>query len=125
MKNVPYIVTAVLIILTALFAILNKVWAGFVYFVLGALLLLALFWGVWQIFLYFTDFKQELDEGFKYYRAKKVGEGQVTAKEFDAAEKTYRKQYEKSLLKDKLLKWGIILFCFAVAIAFLMGMILY
>ena len=125
MKNVPYIVTAVLIILTALFAILNKVWAGFVYFVLGSLLLLALFWGVWQIFQYFTDFKKELDEGFQYYRAKKVGEGHVSAKEFDAAEKAYRKQYEKTMVKEKILKWGIILFCFAVAAAFLTGMILY
>lgn len=125
MKILPYIATAVLIVLTALFAILNKVWAGFVYFVLGSLLLLALFWGVWLTFLYFTDFKKELDEGFKFYRAKKVGEGQVSAKEFDTAEKAYRKQYEKGMLKEKLLKWGMILFCFAVAAAFLTGMILY
>ena len=125
MKNLPYIVTAVLIILTALFAILNKVWEGFVYFVLGTLLLLAMFWGFWQIYQYFTTYQKELDENFKYYRAKKIGEGQVSAKEFDVAEKEYRKQFGKSMLKDKVVKWGVILFCFAVAIAFLISMILY
>lgn len=121
----PYIVTAVLIVLTALFAILNRVWEGFVYFVLSSLFLLAVFWGVWQIFQYFTEFKKELDEDFKFYRAKIVGEGSVSSKEFDAAEKAYRKQFEKSMRKEKFVKWGIILFCFAVASAFLVGMILY
>ncbi len=125
MKNVPYIVTAVLIALTALFAILNKVWEGFVYFVLGSLLLLALFWGVWQTYLYFTEYKEERAEEFKFFRAKKIGEGQIAEKEFDAAEKEYLKLFNKSILKDKIIKWGIIAFCFAIAAAFLMGMILY
>lgn len=125
MKNLPYIVTAGLIALAALFAILNKVWSGFVYFVLSSMLLLALFWAVWLIFQFFTTYKQELDESFKYYRAKKVGEGQISAEAFDAAEKTYRKQFEKSMLKDKLLRWAVILFCFAVAGGFLVSMILY
>ena len=125
MKNLPYIVTAVLIVLTALFAILNRVWTGFVYFVLSSLLLLALFWGVWQTFQYFTEYKKELDEAFKFYRAKLVGEGNVSAETFDTSEKAYRKQFEKSMRKEKFVKWGIILFCFATACAFLAGMILY
>ncbi len=125
MKNLQYIVTAAMIALAALFAILNKAWPGFAYFVMASLLLLAIFWGVWLIVDYFTAYKKERDEDFVFYRAKLIGGGQVSAMEFDVAEKAYRKQFEKTILKDKIVKWGIILFCFAVAASFLLGMILY
>ncbi len=125
MKNLPYIVTAILVVLTALFAILNRVWAGFVYFALSALLVLSLFWGVWLIYMYFTDFKLQLAQQYKYFRAKKIGEGQTTESVFNQNEASFKKEFNKSVLKDKIARWGIIIFCFGVALAFILGMVWY
>lgn len=125
MKNLPYIFTVVFIIITALFAILRRFWEGFVYFVLGALLLLSVFWGVWLIYNYFTSFKKELDEKFKFFRVNVINQQGITTEAFDSALPAYRKLFKKKVLKDKLIKWGIILFCFACAGTFLVGMILY
>ncbi len=125
MKNLPYIVTAILIVLAGIFALLNRVWAGFVYFVLSLLLLLSLFWGVWLIWQFFTTFKKELAEEFELFRADTINSKQLSAQDFDANVATYKKQFNKKMLKTKLAKWGIIVFCFAVAVAFLMGIIFY
>ncbi len=125
MKNIPYIITAILIVLAGIFALLNRVWAGFVYFVLSFLLLLSIFWAVWLIIEYFTTFKRELDESFKLYRADTINSKEVSAQQFDANIPVYKKQFNRKILKVKLVKWGIVIFCFAVAVAFLVGMILY
>lgn len=123
MSKLPYIVTIVLVALTAVFALLNKVWTGFAYFVLSVLLLLAVFWGVWLIYKYFTDFKLELEEKFKLYRANKINKTQISQEKFDQNEKAYLKDFNKKVLKEKIVKWCVIAFCFAVAMAFLFGMI--
>ncbi len=124
MAKIPYIVTIVFVILTAIFAILNNYWTGFTFFVLACLMLLSLFWGAWQIYKYFTDFQKELEERFKFYRAEKINAGGVTAEVFDQNLPTYKKSFKKSVIKDKMIKWFIILFCFALATTFLIGIIL-
>lgn len=120
-----YIITAVAVVLAIIFALLGKLWAGFVYFVLCTLLLLALFWGVWLIYKYFTDFKRENEEKYKFFRAEKINKYQISAKYFDENEVQYKKEFKRRIFKDKLVKWFVIAFCFAVAVAFLLGMIFY
>ncbi len=123
MTKIPYIVTIVAVVLTAVFALLNKVWTGFAYFVLAILLLLALFWGGWLIFKYLTDFKKEQQERFKIYKADKINRSEITQETFEQNEAVYRKDFNKILRREKLVKWFLIVFCFAVAVAFLLGMI--
>ncbi len=125
MNKLPYFITGGAVILAALFAILNRFWTGFVYFVLASLLVLSLFWGVWLIYKYFTDFKEELKDRFVLYKANKVNTTNTTTDMITANEAAYEKQFNKSVLKDKIIKWFIILFCFSVAAMFLIGMILY
>ncbi len=125
MNKLPYFITGGAVILAALFAILNRFWTGFVYFVLSSLLVLALFWGVWLIYKYFTDFKKELKERFVLYKANKINSTNATSDVVDANESAYLKQFNRLVLKDKIIKWFIILFCFSVAVMFVIGMILY
>ena len=121
-----YIITAVDLGLTALFAILNsKVWSGFGYFVLSLLLLLSLAWGVYLILKYVKEFNPELQKDFSEFKAEKINKAGITAEEFDANEKVYKKQFNRSCLKQKLAKWAIIIFCFAVAGSFIAGLVLY
>ncbi len=122
MKNLPYIFTAADIVLVAIFAILNRFWKGFAYFVLALLCLLAIFWGAWLIYKYLTDFKKELEEEFKVYRAEIVNKTQVSNEAFEAALPAYKKEFNKKMRKVKIVKWAIIAFCFAVASLFLFGM---
>lgn len=124
-NKITYILTAVSFVLAALFAILNRFWTGFVYFVLAIFLLLAIFWGVLLIVRYFTTFKDELNEEFKYFKAEKINKNHITSEIFEAGLPTYQKEFKKKSFKIKFVKWFVILFCFAVASAFLMAMILY
>ena len=123
-NEVAYIITIIAIVLASIFAILVKVWAGFMYFVLASLLLLSLFWGVWLIIQYFSSFKLELEERFKIFKANVINANQLTTEQFNQNEQIYRKDFSKKMLKDKFIKWFVIAFCFSLAVAFLMAMIL-
>ncbi len=123
MNKIPYIVSAITIALAGLFAILNRFWTGFVYFVLALLLALSLFWAGWLIYKYFTDYKQELEERYSLWKANKLNTTQVSAEIISQNEAAYKKQFSKHMRKNKLVKWFEILICFALAVAFLVGMI--
>ncbi len=125
MAKIPYIVTIVFVILTAIFAILNNYWTGFTYFVLACLMLLSLFWGAWQIYKYFTDFQKELKERFKFFKANQINSSEINEQIFEMNLSAYEKKFKKQILKEKIIKWFVILFCFALATAFLLGMIYY
>ena len=121
-----YIVTAIDIALSALFAILNKyVWRGFAYFVLSLLLLLALIWGAWLIYKYFTSYRKEQDEEFERYKIEQINKLGITKEQFEENVKEHRKQYNKTLIKQKILKWALIALCFAIAASFISAIILY
>lgn len=120
-----YIITIVAVVLAGIFALLVDVWASFVYFVLAILLLLALFWGDWLIYKYFTAYQKEVEDGFALFKAQIINSKNISTEEFDASLEYYKKEYAKSLKKEKFMKWLAICFCFAVAAAFVLGMIYY
>ncbi|MBP3431330.1 MAG: hypothetical protein J6K39_00535 [Clostridia bacterium] len=125
MSKIPLITTVVALVFTVLFTVLNRFWAGFVYFVLACLFLLSMFWGVWLIYLYFTEYKNELEEKFKIHKAHKVNDAGITSEFYDENIAVFRKEFNRMMIKEKIVKWAMILFCFAVAVAFLIGMIYY
>ncbi len=120
-----YIITIIAIVLAGIFALLVNVWAGFAYFVLATLFLLSMFWGCWLIYKYFTEFKKELEERFSIFRAETINNKQTTSQYFDDNVAVFKKEFAKKTLKDKIVKWFMILFCFACAVAFLLGAIFY
>lgn len=117
-----YIYTAISLVLILIFGLID--WKGSIYFVLTFAMLLALVWGGIFIYRYFTSFKKELEEKFKIYRAEVINKNQMAGGYFDENLQQYKKEFSKKVLKDKLVQWCIILFCFACAGAFLAGMIL-
>lgn len=123
MIKVPYIVTSILVVLAGLFAILNRFWVGFAYFVLTCLCLLCLFWGAWQIYKYHTDFKQDMAKQFVFFKANKINNTNITEEVFDKNLKIYQKEFKRKTFKDRFFKWCVIAFCFAMAVAFLLAMI--
>lgn len=120
-----YIVSIISVVLAGVFALLVKVWSGFAYFVLATMLLLSLFWFVWLIYKYLTDFKKELQERFEIFRVETINKFQISAQYFDENLPAYKKEFSKKILKDKFIKWSMIAFCLACAVAFLLGMIFY
>ena len=122
-KYLEYIITIADVALAGVFAILVKVWTGFMYFVLATLMVLALFWGAWLIYKFFTTYKEELNERFKIYKATTINATKITVEHFNENEATYRKDFSKKMRKEKFVKWFVIAFCFALAVAFLFGMI--
>lgn len=124
-EKMSYIVTIIAVVVAAIFALMVKLWTGFAYFVLVIFLLLSVFWGAWLIWKYFTDFRQELAERFTLFRAQTINRQRISSQHFDANLQQYKKEFSKKMLKDKVLKWCVISFCFACGLAFLLGMIWY
>lgn len=125
MAYLSYIVSGIAIVLAGIFALLQSFWVGFVYFVLGILAMLSFFWAAWLIYKYFTDFKEELEERFKFYRIEVINTEQISKEYFDENLPVFKKEFSKKVLKDKIVKWFIIAVCFACAISFILGMVFY
>lgn len=119
-----YIITLITFVLAGVFALLVKVWAGFAYFVLALLMLLSIFWAVWQIVKYFTTFKKQLAENFKIFRAETINKNNISSANFEENIAVYKKEFNRQMLKDKLYYWGLIIFSFGLAILFLTAIIL-
>lgn len=128
MSKISYIVTGVLLALALLFVVLNsiyeEIWTGFAYFVLAILALLSLFWCVWLIVQFFTTYRKELDERFEIYRAETVNRNKITLEQFSEHEADYRKSFNKSLRREKSVKWFYIIFALACAILFITSTII-
>lgn len=120
-----YIVSIVAVVLAALFAVLGKWWGGFAYFVLAILVLLSIFWSVWLILKYRTDFKKETEEKYRLYKARQINKLQISEAMYMQNEATYKKDFKRKTFKDRFIKWSCIAFAIACAILFLLGIILY
>lgn len=125
MYKIPYIVTIVLVLLAGISAILVQTWTGFVYFAMSFAMLLGLFWGGWLIYKYFTDFKLELEESFKFYKAETINKKQISSEYFNENEAAFKKDFQKKMTKYKILHWLKILLCFSISAAFIAAMIIY
>lgn len=121
-KNIIYIISAVIIVLCIIFALLIDVWASFSYFVLSLMTALTLVWAGYLIYNYLTDFKKQLDEDFDYFKAEKINSTSVTSEEFKKNELAYRKEFNKSTRKTKLLEICKIILCFGFAGLFIFAM---
>ncbi|MBR1890364.1 MAG: hypothetical protein IJ817_01595 [Clostridia bacterium] len=121
-----YILTAVDLCLTALFAILNKyVWKGFAYFVLSLLLVLSLVWCGWLIYKYFTSYKKETESQYLDFKRETIANNRIDEQSFTENEEYYKKQFKKSIVRQGIAKWLMILLCLSLAVMFLVGIILY
>ncbi len=121
-KNIVYIISAVIIVLCIIFALLIDVWASFSYFVLSLMTILTLVWAGYLIYNYVTDFKKQLDDDFAYYKAEKINSTSVTSDEFEKNEQAYRKEFNKSARKTKFLEICKIMLCFGFAGLFIFAM---
>ena len=121
-SSIVYIISAVIIVLCIIFALLIDVWAGFSYFVFSFMTLLTLVWAGYLIYNYLTDFKKQLDEDFDYFKAEKINSTSVTSEEFEKNELAYRKEFNKSARKTKLLEICKIILCFGFAGLFIFAM---
>ncbi len=125
MSKIPYIVTIILVLLAGISAILVQTWTGFVYFAMTFAMLLSLFWGVWLIYKFYTEFKTELEENFKFYKAEIINKKQITTDYFNENENAFKKDYHKKMKKYKILHWLKVLLCFSIVGAFIASMIIY
>lgn len=108
-----------------LIAVLYRhVWGGFVYFVLAILSVLALLWGVYFIIQYFTSFKEELKVQYEIYITEKINKLNISKEEYQESEQAFKKDFKKSVILQKLIKWAAIAFCFAISVAFIWAMFL-
>ena len=121
-KNIVYIISAVIIVLCVIFALLIDVWGSFFYFVLSLMTVFSLVWAGFLIYNYCTDFKKQLEEDFSYYKAEKINSTSVTSEEFEKNEQAYRKEFNKSARKSKIFEICKIILCFGFAGLFIFAM---
>ena len=121
-KNIVYIISAVIIVICIILALLINVWSGFSYFVLSLMTALTLVWAGYLIYNYVTDFKKQLEEEFAYFKAEKINTTSVTSEEFENNELTYRKEFNKSAKRSKFFEICKIILCFGFAGLFVFAM---
>lgn len=121
-SSIVYIISAVIIVLCIIFALLIDVWTGFSYFVFSFMTLLTLVWAGYLIYNYLTDFKKQLEEDFAFFKAEKINATNVTSEEFEKNEQAYRKEFNKSARKTKFLEICKIILCFGFAGLFIFAM---
>lgn len=121
-SNIVFVISACIIVLCIIFAFLIDVWEGFSYFVLAFMAVLSLVWAGYLIVNYLTDFKRQLNDNFAYYKAEKINSTSVTSEEFDKNELAYRKEYNKTTCKSKILEICKIILCFGFTGLFIFAM---
>ena len=121
-SNIVYIISAFIIVLCIIFALLIDVWAGFSYFVFSFMTLLTLVWAGYLIYNYLTDFKKQLEEDFAFFKAEKINATNVTSEEFEKNEQAYRKEFNKRTTKTKIFEICKIVLCFGFAGLFIFAM---
>ena len=113
--NIIYIISASIIALCIVFALLINVWAGFQIFVLTLMSALSLVWAGFLIYNYLTDFKKQLADEFSYFKAEKINSTTVTSEEFEKNELAYEKEYQKTTRRAKFFEICKIILCFGFA----------
>lgn len=101
MKN--FIITAILVVLMIVTAVLREVWHGFSYFTISFALLLAIFWAVTFILNYINDYVKNFEQDFKMYCIKLINSTSLTMEDIEKDKNTYIKAYKKTVLRYKVI----------------------
>ena len=101
MRN--FIITAILVVLMIVTAVLREVWLGFSYFTISFALLLAIFWAVTFILNYFNDYVKNFEQDFKMYCIKLINSSSLTMEDIEKDKNTYIKAYKKTVLRYKVI----------------------
>ena len=105
-----------------LFLLLKYVWVGFIYFACLFLVYICVYWIVMLIFNYKEEFFDGFEEKFKLYYAKTINFSNVTAADIENNPKIYIKKFKKTLIKDKLIEIGKMLFLLSLTITLVISM---
>lgn len=121
MRN--FLVTLILLVLIILFVSLQSLWGGLVYFALSFLIVLAIYWIIIFILQYINDYYKSFDEDFKFYCIDLINSTNMTTSEVNENIEELKKDYKKSLIRDKIVDIAKILVAVSVIAACIAGMI--
>lgn len=121
MRN--FLITLILLVLIILFVSLQSLWGGLVYFALSFLIVLAIYWIVVFILQYINDYYKSFDEDFKFYCIDLINSTNMTTSEVNENIEELKKDYKKSLIRDKIVDIAKILVAVSVIAACIAGMI--
>ena len=99
-----------------IFSILKSVWIGFVFFALGCLLLLCLYWLYVLIIWYIEEYNENFEKNYKLYCAKLINTSNLKSEELYTNEGYYKKKFNSSLIKDKLIELAKMLFLVSIIV---------
>ena len=121
MRN--FLITLILLVLIILFVSLQSLWGGLVYFALSFLIVLCIYWIVIFILQYINDYYKSFDEDFKFYCIDLINSTNMTTSEVNENIEELKKDYKKSLIRDKIVDIAKILVAVSVIAACIAGMI--
>ena len=121
MRN--FLITLILLVLIILFVSLQSLWGGLVYFALSFLIVLAIYWIVVFILQYINDYYKSFDEDFKFYCIDLINSTNMTTSEVNENIEELKKDYKKSIIRDKIVDIAKILVAVSVIAACIAGMI--
>ncbi len=107
-KNI--IISAIFLALIVTTVLLKSVWAGFIYFSLSFVIILAVYWLIRLILYYYEDYFLSFEEDFKQYKAEIINSTALTNEIFEQNIDEHIKKFKKSLRKYKLIDIAKMLF---------------
>ncbi len=121
MRN--FLVTLFLLILIVLFASLQSLWNGLIYFALSFLIVLSLYWIVIFIIQYINDYYKSFDEDFKLYCINIINSTKMTTNEVNNNIEELKKEFKKTLIRDKIIDIAKILVAVSIIAVCITGMV--
>ena len=116
-------VTLGLLILIILFASLQSLWGGLVYFALSFTIILCIYWLIVLIVQYINDYYKTFDEDFKLYCNHLINSTSITTQDINNNLVFYKKKYKKSILRDKIIDITKMLFTLSILISCIVGIV--
>ena len=115
MRN--WLITGIFVLLILVFGVLIRFWEGFAYFVFVLFAVLSGYWIFELIYSYNYSYKKNYDEKFRFYVANIINSTNLTSEDINNNLSEYKKKFNKTLLKEKLIECMKVVFCIGVFIA--------
>ena len=97
-----------------MFAALGSVWFGFQYFSFASLIVLCLLWVYFLLKDYIYEYVTKYDEKFGIFFAKRINIENVDTEIAKKNIAIYKKRFNKTLIKEKLIEWAKILILYSI-----------
>ncbi len=112
-----WIISTILVLAVVLFALLKDVFSASVYISLSFLICLSAYWSVEFIYEYVLQYHIKFEDRYQQHIILLINSSDLTSEDAELGQESLKKNFKKSLRKEKIVEIGKILFSLAIIIS--------